>query len=210
MILDKKTTTVAYRCPACGTTVKSIVGAFALNAELLRLKCPCGGSDMTIEGKNGGTVRLTIPCFLCPRPHVYTVSEKIFFGRDLFAFPCSYTNVDIGFVGNASEVDRAIEESDRVLAELFDDADFEDISCHNGEPVFDDPQILDMVLFVIDELADEGEISCGCEDEGDHEVSVTDDSVIVKCKKCGKRAVIPIGSSLEANAFLHADHITLN
>ena len=78
MILENKQTSVAYRCPSCGKTVKSMIGAFSLSGDLLRLKCPCGESDMTIERRRDKKIRLTIPCFLCPRPHVYTVSESIF------------------------------------------------------------------------------------------------------------------------------------
>ena len=121
MILDKKQTSVAYRCPSCGQTVKSMIGAFSLSGDMLRLKCPCGGSDMTIERRHDKKIRLTIPCFLCPRPHVYTVSENIFYGREAFAYPCSYTGVDIGFSGDAENVEKAVEESDLALEDMLDE-----------------------------------------------------------------------------------------
>lgn len=210
MILDPKKTTVAYRCPACGATVKSFIGAFTLNADLLRLKCPCGKSDLTAEQKRDGKIKLTIPCFLCPKPHTFTVSESIFFGKELFNLPCAYTGIDIGFIGELDSVEKAVEESDRVLAEILEDANFEDVSCHNRNPVFDDPQILDIILYVVEDLSEEGKIRCGCEDKGEYEVSIKDDSVFVKCKKCLKEAEIPAGSTLAANAFLHTDEINLH
>lgn len=210
MILDHKMTTIAYRCPACGSIVKSMIGAFSLSGDMMRLKCPCKESDMTVERKRDGKIRLTIPCFLCPNPHSYTISEKVFFGKELFTFPCAYTGVDIGFVGSAEEVEKAVDEADRTLAQMFDDADFEDVSCHNKERVFDDPQILDIILYIIEDLAEEGKIYCGCEDGGEYEVSVGDDSIFVNCKKCGHKAEIPAGSTLAANAFLHCDEIHLH
>ncbi len=209
MILDKKQTSVAYRCPSCGQTVKSMIGAFSLSGDMLRLKCPCGGSDMTIERRRDKKIRLTIPCFLCPRPHVYTVSENIFYGREAFAYPCSYTGVDIGFSGDAENVEKAVEESDLALEDMLGDAEFEDVSVAQGEKVFDDPQILDIILFVVGDLAEEGKIHCGCEGRGDYEVGVEGADVTIKCKKCGRSVAIPAGSTLAANAFLHTDEITL-
>ncbi len=209
MIIDKKMTAVAYRCPSCGQTAKSMIGAFTLNADMMKLKCPCGGSEMTIEKRRDGKIRLTVPCFLCPRPHIYTVSESIFFGRDVFAYPCSYTGVDVAFSGSLEAVESAVDESDLVLEEMLGDASFEDISCADDEKVFDDPQILDIILYVIGDLADEGKIHCGCEDKGEYEVSLNGDSVRVTCKKCGRKTDIPAGSTLAANAFLHSDDITL-
>ena len=209
MILDKKMTAVSYRCPSCGQTVKSMIGAFTLSADMMKLKCPCGGSSMTIERKKEGKIRLTVPCFLCPSPHIYTVSESLFFGREIFAYPCSYTGVDIAFSGKLEEVERAVEESDLILEDMLGDASFDDVSCGSGEKIFDDPQILDIVLYVVQDLADEGKIHCGCGDGGDYEVALSEDSVQVRCKKCGKHADIPTGSTIAANAFLHCDEITL-
>lgn len=209
MILENKQSTVAYRCPSCGKTVKSMIGAFSLSGDLLRLKCPCGESDMTIERRRDKKIRLTIPCFLCPRPHVYTVSESIFFGREVFAYPCSYTGVDIGFSGDAENVERAVEESDLALEDMLGDAEYDDIAVKENERVFDDPQILDIILFVIGDLAEEGKIHCACEGKGEYEVGVSGESVTVRCKKCGRRIEIPAGSTIAANAFLHTDELTL-
>ena len=209
MILDKKMCAVSYRCPSCGQTVKSMIGAFTLSAGLMKLKCPCGGSSMTIERKKDGKIRLTVPCFLCPRPHIYTVADSIFFGREVFAYPCSYTGVDIAFSGKLEEVEKAVEESDLVLEEMFGDAAVDEISCADKDGVFDDPQILDIVLYVVDDLAAEGKIHCACGGDGDYEVSLSGENVTVRCKKCGMSADIPAGSTLAANAFLHCDEITL-
>lgn len=210
MILDKKMTAVAYRCPSCGQTVKSMVGAFTLGGDLLRLKCPCGGSEMIIERRKDKKIRLTIPCFLCPRPHVYTVSESIFYGREVFAYPCSYTGVDIGFSGELEKVEDAVKESDVMLEEMLGDSDFEDVSCAKEKGVFDDPQILDIVLYVIGDLAEERKIHCACDGKGEYEVSIAGDTVLVKCKKCGGSVEIGAGSTLAANAFLHTDELTLS
>ena len=48
MILEEKKTTVAYRCPKCGGGIMSVVGFFKLAADMVKLKCDCGESEMTV------------------------------------------------------------------------------------------------------------------------------------------------------------------
>ena len=48
MVLESKQTTIAYRCPSCGTGVMSAVSLFALKGSMVRLKCECGKSAMEI------------------------------------------------------------------------------------------------------------------------------------------------------------------
>ena len=46
MVLESKQTTVAYRCPHCGAGVLSAVGMFSLAADMVKLKCSCGKSEL--------------------------------------------------------------------------------------------------------------------------------------------------------------------
>ena len=46
MVLEKKQTTIAYRCPHCGAGVMSAVSMFHLKGSMIRLKCDCGKSVM--------------------------------------------------------------------------------------------------------------------------------------------------------------------
>ena len=79
MVLDIKQTTVAYRCSHCGAGVMSMVGVFSLSGEMFKLKCSCGESEMTMVRTSDGKIRFSVPCFLCPKPHTYTVnlSDKL-------------------------------------------------------------------------------------------------------------------------------------
>ena len=84
MVLNSKQTTVAYRCPHCGAGVMSIVDPFALSADMVKLKCDCGKSEMSVVYSNDGKVRLTVPCIFCPNPHSFVVNSSVFFGKELF------------------------------------------------------------------------------------------------------------------------------
>ena len=77
-------THIAYRCPECGQTIYGFVGKFALSANLLRIKCSCGGSALDINITNDKKIRLSVPCIFCRQNHSFVVSESIFFGREKF------------------------------------------------------------------------------------------------------------------------------
>jgi DNA-directed RNA polymerase subunit RPC12/RpoP len=117
MVLEPKQTTVAYRCTKCGAGVMSVVGLFNLKADMVKLKCDCGGSEMSLVYTKDSKVRFTVPCLFCPTPHNFTVSSKVFFENELFLIPCPYTDVNICFLGN---IDKVRAELDRTELELLD------------------------------------------------------------------------------------------
>ncbi len=211
MILNQKQTTVAYRCPECGCAVLSLVGAFALSADMLRLKCPCGGSDLTAVMTKDKKVRLSIPCFLCPSPHSVTVSSQMFFDTKLSAFPCPYSGIPVCFVGHQENVQSALTEAEAELREMLGETDFSSFTAaRTARAAFTDPQIMDIVMYVIHDLQAEGEITCRCpERHGDYLVEILDECVRITCKNCRASKDIPTDSLADANAFLHCTHIDL-
>ena len=56
MILETKQTTVAYRCPHCGSGVMSAVNPFLLKGSMVRLKCSCGNSVMEVQPAEAGKI----------------------------------------------------------------------------------------------------------------------------------------------------------
>ena len=210
MVLNNKETTVAYRCPDCGTVVMSLVGIFTLTADMIRLKCPCGNSELEIIYTKDKKVRLNVPCFLCPTPHSYLISTQMFFDRDLFALPCSYSGFDICFIGKQSNVDDAVKESEKELLEMLGDTDYTELAKSREKNIeLSDPQVLDIVMYVVQELADEGLITCSCGADGDYEVDIFDDHLTVRCKICGDSLDIPTNSVIAANDFLASDKLEL-
>ena len=210
MVLDKKETTVAYRCPSCGSVVMSLVGIFTLTADMIRLRCPCGESEMEIIYTKDKKVRLNVPCFLCPTPHSYLISTQMFFDRDIFALPCSYSGFDICFIGKQNKVEDAMKESEKELLEMLGDTDYSELSKTRERNIeLSDPQVLDIVMYVVHELADEGCISCSCGVDGDYEVDIFDDHLTVRCKICEDAVDIPTNSIIAANDFLAIDKLVL-
>lgn len=214
MVLETKKTTVAYRCPHCGAGIMSAVDVFSLNADMVKLKCTCQKSELTIVKTNDGKIRLVVPCILCPRPHNFVISSSIFFGKDLFVLPCAYSDINICFIGEMNHVKAELARSELELLDLLEQSgvdSFEALHGNESVPDLTDPQILDIVMFVIKDLDEEGKIFCKCKDgeEKNFDVEVTDDGVKVSCTKCGASRLIPTDSTLAAHAFLNTDSLYL-
>lgn len=210
MIIEPKKTTLAYRCPTCGGVPTSIVGAFSLSADLFKLKCDCGGSHMTVQKERDGSLRLSVPCVSCPRPHEYVLSRNVFFNSDSFIIPCSLCGIDICFLGHEDKVSEAIKYSNEQIVKMLGDYAIQQIKTKENNINIVDPQIMEIVRFVVSDLHEEGKIYCNCENnDGDFQLDILEDFISINCKKCGAKAIVPADSTIAAHDFLNADHITL-
>ncbi len=213
MVLDAKQTTVAYRCPHCGSGVMSAVNLFALSADMVKLKCTCGESEMTVVMADEGKVRLTVPCILCAKPHRFTLNSTLFFGKDLFAMQCPYSDLNIACIGDANLVKAELARGELELLDLMEKSGLQDFdSYRNDEESLSDPQILDIIMFVINDLDAEGKIFCKCDpndEERQYDADVQNDGVCVTCRKCAASRFIPTDSCLGAYSFLNADALYL-
>ena len=212
MILTPKETTIAYRCPACGKSVVSVTGVFALTGDMIKLKCGCGESELLIKNEGEDKVRLIVPCLFCPNPHQYVISKSLLMNREIFAFPCNYSGIDIGFSGSKGAVLKAVEESDKRLAELIDDTELAEIYEQNRgeeENLYNDEHVRDMILFVLGDLCEEGKIECDCKDGGDFLVDNEIGKVRIMCKKCGKRREYFCTENMETRDLFDAVKIKL-
>ncbi len=225
MVINSKQTTVAYRCPECGGGVVSMVGVFSLSADMIKLKCSCKKSDMQIVyRKDENQMRLTIPCIFCRKPHTYNVSSNMFFSKDIFLLPCPYSDINIGFVGEENRVKAELARTELELLDMLEENGISDFkSLHGDEEDLSDPQVLDVISYIVGDLDAEGKIYCRCYPEGrepledgelyradsEYEVSVTEEGIEVSCAKCGAKKVIPTDSMLTAHAFLNSDFLKL-
>lgn len=209
MILKGKQTNIAYRCPGCGYAIFGFVGAFSVSAGMLKLKCQCGDSQMILQFTADKKVRVTVPCLFCGTDHQFTVSQSLFFERDIFALNCPYTNMDICFIGEKEKIDAALEKSAEELQLLFEQVtEMSEEETLSPEEILPDAQIYDILRFVVKELEAEQKIECPCQC-GPYELDVTEDGIRVYCTECGASYLFPANSVSSAEAFLHCDHLHL-
>lgn len=213
MVLEPKQTTVAYRCPHCGAGVMSAVGLFSLRSHMVKLKCACGESEMTIVYGKDGTVRFTIPCILCPNPHNFSIRSSVFFGKELFVLPCPYSDINIGVIGETNHVKAELSRTELELLDLLEKSGLEsfDVLRGKGEQLLTDPQVTEIVTYVIRELDEEGRIFCRCPEgeEGDYEIEFLPEGVKVSCAKCHASTLVAADSLIGAHEFLNADRLEL-
>jgi len=127
MIKDKNTT-IGYHCPQCGVSILNSVNMFAFSdsaaGNIIKLKCPCGSSELSVNITRDKKFRLTVPCIVCPNSHSYAVSPNILFEKELFAFSCKFTALNICFIGNSNQqVMAAIRDNEQELLETFAEYD---------------------------------------------------------------------------------------
>lgn len=211
MVLDPKQTTVAYRCPKCGAGVMSVVGLFNLSADMVKLKCDCKESEMSLVYTRDSKVRFTVPCLFCPNPHRFTVSSPVFFSKEFFALPCPYTGMNIAVMGETNRVKAELSRSELELLDLLEKNGIQDFSALHTDQTVSDPQIEEIVTYMIKELDEEGRIICNCTDksEGDYEIEFLENSIRLTCKHCGASVDIPTASLMDAHNFLYADELVL-
>ena len=164
MVLNSRDTTVAYRCPFCGASVYSVVGIFSLSADMVKLKCGCGKSEMTVTYTSDRKIRLNVPCLICPTSHNYVISSNTFFEKATFTLTCNFTGIDVCFIGTKDGVAGALRKSEAEITQMLKEAGIDDFDAFSkntgalssvnkyGSLLLDDPQIEDIIRFMLVEL----------------------------------------------------------
>ncbi len=196
-----------------------IIDVFTLSAPMIKLKCDCGGSEMTVIKQEDGKVRLSVPCIFCPKPHSFLINPNVFFGKEDFFLQCPYSDMDICFLGDTDRVKAHLARGEYELIKLMEENGISDLSAFGRANEEDEDEALDSeltqsVLFVLSELEEEGRIFCHCErgTESDAEkygYEIKSGGVLVKCRDCGAQRFIPTDNSMSAHAFLDSDELYL-
>jgi len=215
MILKSRESLVAFRCPHCGSSILSMVGVFALSGDLIKLKCDCGESELVIIRQGDDRIKLTVPCIICPNPHVFTLSTGSFFTRDLITLTCPLSGIDVGFIGKEQPVRDALDETERELDSLLEAAEldnFDKLRDTNDGISGDETELAHLARFVIAELCEDDLIECDCEnpDDADYDYSIDGDSITVFCHTCGceKTFNVETQAQLEDFALIDMIHLT--
>lgn len=214
MVIEPKRRHIAYRCADCGSAVVGLVGKFALSANLLRLKCSCGSDmpmDISITGEK--KIRLSVPCLFCKQTHGYSVSEGVFFDREKFLLNCPYSGMDIAFIGEESDINEELARTEKEIERLMASLGAEDLGDiqpqeMNDDEILPDPAVYDTLKFLVQDLNDEGAISCPCGD-GKYDLRFCDGGVQVYCEKCGASYTFHALTPTMAEEYLTVDEIKL-
>ena len=214
MVLDSINTHIAYRCTKCATTVYGFIGKFALSAGMVRLKCSCGESALDVQITHDKKLRLSVPCIFCGKNHSYTVTQPLFFGREIFLLNCPYSNMDIAFIGSKENVDSEAKRTEAELERLFAELEAEnpsDIQPQDvdEEEVLPDPSIYDAIRFLIKDLESEGKVDCPCH-KGEYDLRFCAEGIQVYCPDCGAVYTFDTRAEHACDDYLMMDSVTLS
>ena len=93
---------------------------------------------------------------------------------------------------------------------MLGDYAIQQLKTEDSENELVDPQIAEIIRFVIVDLHEDGKIHCGCKnDDGDYQVDILEDYVAVKCTKCNRSALIRISGIGSAQDFLNINELNL-
>ncbi len=202
-------TTVAYRCPHCGAILTFDVTKERLCRGKITMPCiQCHKSNIEISLLPDSVIALTVPCLMCPHPHPYKISKEMFFSREVYCFPCSFSGIDICFIGEMDYVENEIIRSGREISDMIEETKQEDANAKDADVMVADTSVMREVLFAIGKLSDEKKIRCSC---GSNAVKVLldYDKATLTCKVCSKKKDIAARTRFDANAAIDLDEIII-
>ena len=103
----------------------------------------------------------------------------------MFVLSCPYSDINISFTGETDRIRSELARTELELLDILEANGISSIAALHGEEekILTDPQIFDIIMFVIHDLEAENKIFCRCKaGEGEFNVVVLDDAICISCK----------------------------
>lgn len=180
-MLISTTRTLGMRCLSCGERILQSLSLFALNREGCRLTCLCGQQLAEIGPPVKNQYCLSYECPYCSRSHQRVFSATELTGSEPIPLVCPELEIAVAFIGPEAAVREAFSVQDQSLEEMARELGFMDY--------FENPEIMYEILGRLYQIAESGNLSCGC---GNYyiEVEVFSDRVELRCNRCGAIAMV--------------------
>ena len=204
---------IAYRCPDCGVATVGFFGKIATVSDMLRLRCECEKSALTIQKQRDGGIKLTTPCVYCKDEHAFVISDDISERSGTTKLPCPYSGMNILFLADSEDMERELEGSANELAAIMTALEADDISDIQPQDVDEaeaspDPAIYDIFNFLLRDLEADGAVKCPC-DSGKYDLRFTSDGMEIYCVHCGASHEFTARTQAMAEVYLTLSEIDL-
>ena len=204
---------IAYRCPACGVATVGFWGRLPSVSDMLRLRCECGESALSVTPVGEGKLKLTVPCVYCRDEHAFVISEEISARDSKATLTCPYSGLTAFILADecemSAELDRSAAELSSVMAALeaeeLSDIQPTDVDEAEASP---DPAIYDIFNFLLRDLEEEGGIKCPC-DEGKYDLRFSPLGMEIYCTHCGASREFAALTPAMAEEYLSLSEIVL-
>lgn len=177
----RTTTTIALYCVHCGKIELHDISLFQINKHSLTLFCSCGKMQGTVSRNLRGFYLLKIPCVICDTTHLLSIESKKFWCVKLDKLYCTHENIEIGFIGKRSNIEKQLETYKHELEVLCQEMNDDEDVCN--------PPVMFEILNMIHDYAENDKIYCTC---GSHiyDIEVLNDSIELRCSDCNSHLVI--------------------
>lgn len=176
---------LSYLCPHCRQTVIVERSLFALAAAPVRIKCPCGKSELKVDVQPN-RVNLSVPCTFCGREHAVSCSTKAFIREKTLAFSCAASGLDCCYIGEEGPVYAAAARLERAADQLEQSAE--------ERGTFLNELVMGEVLEELRDIAKRGGISCTCGSKA-WNFQINYSSVDLICGSCGAQMRLPAATA---------------
>ncbi len=172
--------TIAYVCPGCGEVAYGDFSIFGLSGGRgISVSCDCGRSSLEMSTKNGTTYQIVAKCQVCEQNHIYAVTLNDLMHQRILEYSCPEILMGLVFIGKRENVEHAVDENNKYIKEVLTTCGIE----HAGKDGITILKALDK----IQELSDEGGLSCEC---GSNliDLEVLENGIVLECCTCGAKA----------------------
>ena len=176
---------LAYICPKCRQSVIVERDLFTLAAAPVKIKCPCGKSELRVEFMPN-RVLLSVPCQYCGVDHKVSCSSHAFVRERALAFSCSTSGLDCCYVGEEGAVYASTARLEQAMDKIDDEA--------QEKGMFLDELVMHEVLSEIKDIATRGGISCACGSKN-WSFDLHYSCVELSCTDCGAQMRIPAATA---------------
>jgi len=179
--MEEKRRTLGYICPQCRQSVAASRSLFSLSVGKMKLPCPCGKSELTVDYLGSGH-QITVPCAACGGEHRASLTTSQMMGHRILGFACPERSVDCCYIGEEGAVFAAMKRLEETVDKLE--------ARKEEESPFLDEMIMSEMLGEIRDIAQRGDISCSCGSKR-WGLEVHYSSIELRCADCAGKLRLP-------------------
>lgn len=200
-MLIKAETTLALRCPDCGRLLLHNLSRFDFGREKTKeITCSCGSPQVVVSTKRNKSFWLEINCVICDSVHLYRLSAKELWSRDVVHLSCQETGLELGHIGARDKIKEYIKHHEEALEALVEEM--------GGQDYFDNAEVMLTVLAHVHTLAEEGNLKCAC-GKSRIELEIFPDRIELHCRHCGRMHVLPANAEQDALSLSEDEELEL-
>ncbi len=181
MIINKNST-IAYKCPVCGSIEFDDVSIFDFSGKREHtITCGCKDSSVNLTMKRNKQCTIAVPCIACSETHAFTIPTNALWNNNIMSFSCPNTGMGLCFIGKDDIVRTSVDDYEIQMDLLLNDIGYDDDFLNNT--------VMLNTIDRIHDIAGKGNLLCQC---GSHdiELEVLYDCVALMCNKCQTCEVI--------------------